>query len=258
MLVAVLRGMAMAVLAGVGLSLLLFAAATRKPRPARLRRANRSVGTRRSEQEMQILASNRDAIAVIEFTAALFFGSGEQIARSMEYALTSGARHVILDLRRVTSMDVSAARRLLQIAERFWHDGTDLLIASLPPGSPVRATLERLGIHQRLRAEHAFDALEESLDHAEGRLLAFQGGLLAPGHACTAPEALLLVGIPQPLIARLVKSLPEVAFEAGTLIIRVADAAGALYVLVEGSVDVLVLRWWAAMPLPTDASGWPR
>jgi SulP family sulfate permease len=240
MLVAVLRGMAMAVLAGVGLSLLLFAAATAQTAVRRtyVGPIGRS-RTRRSEQEMQILASNRDAIAVIELQGALFFGSGEQIARSIERALTSGARHVILDLRRVTSMDVSAARRLLQIAERFWHDGTDLLIASLPPGSPVRATLERLGIHQRLRAEHAFDALEESLDHAEGRLLAFQGGL-APGHACTAPEALLLVGIPQPLIARLVKSLPEVAFEAGTLIIRVADAAGALYVLVEGSVDVLV------------------
>jgi anti-anti-sigma factor len=240
MLVAVLRGMAMAVLAGVGLSLLLFAAATAQTAVRRtyVGPIGRS-RTRRSEQEMQILASNRDAIAVIELQGALFFGSGEQIARSIERALTSGARHVILDLRRVTSMDVSAARRLLQIAERFWHDGTDLLIASLPPGSPVRATLERLGIHQRLRAEHAFDALEESLDHAEGRLLAFQGGL-APGHACTSPEALLLVGIPQPLIARLVKSLPEVAFEAGTLIIRVADAAGALYVLVEGSVDVLV------------------
>jgi MFS superfamily sulfate permease-like transporter/CRP-like cAMP-binding protein len=232
-------GMTAAVLIGVGLSLLLFATSMAQStiRRVRVGPIGRS-RTRRSDHETSILLNHQSEIFVIELQGALFFGSAAHVVRQIDAARDNGARLVILDLRRVTSLDVSAARRLIQVSERYWQAGFEMLIASISPGSPPHAAFARMGLSGRLPSNRVFAGLEEAMEHAEAALLAHH--LAASNARPDAAEALRLLDLPDTAVDIVLELAPEVAFEADAVVMRTGDASDTLYVLIEGQVDVLL------------------
>ncbi len=232
----VIWGMRAAVLLGFVLSLLLFVFAMAQ---SAVRRAYASpVGRsriRRPEHETHALIAEQGAIRVIELQGALFFGSADQLARNIEDAIAQGARHVILDLRRLTRVDLSGARRLHQIADRFWRQGTDLAIAGLRPGTQVWDYFLDVGVADRLPSARLFASLEDAAAHAEGALLDGRGGTAS----LTPRTALVELGL-SGVVDMLLPLAQERHFAAGEALIRAGERATALYVLLEGSVDVWI------------------
>jgi SulP family sulfate permease len=236
--IAVVFGMVPAVLTGTMLSLLLFAATMASGAVRRRYRCPIGLSrTQRSEQETAILLQHGSAIEVIELHGAVFFGSADQVAATVGAALESGARYVVLDFKRVSRIDLSGARRLVQVANRLWRSGAYLTLAAVQEGRPIWAYLSDLELVGQLKADRVFPTLEEALADAEDALLAAHGA----AHAPASPEqALRDLGIPDPAVAPLLLHMQECRFEPGTKIITLGDGDDTVYVLLDGSADVIL------------------
>lgn len=239
-IVAVAFGLVAAVLVGVALSLVLFVVDMASA-PVRRRYAS-PIGrsrARRSDRETELLLHHGSDIEVIELQGALFFGSTDQIAAAIEQALRGEARYIVIDLRRVHRMDVSAARGLLSLCERLWRDGNWIALAGLRPGSVAWDDLHRSGVDRRLPPDRVFPALEDALEQAEASLLADRTGEL-PDPSLNSAEALAGLGIPSASIDSVLSHLHEISFAPGQFIVRAGEKANALYILLAGRVDVLL------------------
>lgn len=236
--VVVVFGLVVAVIIGVLLSLALFVVDMARG-PIR-RRYHSPLGrsrVRRGERDSEILLREGAAIEVIELQGALFFGSTDQVIARIEAALQSPRRYLVLDLRRVHRIDLSAARSLLGSCERLWARNRSLALAGMRRGLPAYDYLFDRGLHHRLPHEHAFASLEDAIEWAETRLLADHLG--TPSEPALTPlAALAALGIPHAAAAALLPRLNAVDFDAGALIARAGDTTRAMFVLLEGRVDV--------------------
>ena len=190
------------------------------------------------ERESSILIDQGARIAVIELEGAIFFGSADAIARRVETERTAGVGHIVLDMRRVTSVDLSGARRMVQTCERLWRAEVRLSLACVRPGWVVWDYLAEVGLLDRLRNEHVFSSLDEALEEAETALLVANGA--AATDCLSPPAALRGLGLPEETVTALLPRLEEVRFEAGDTVIRSGDEARSVYFLLSGRMDVTI------------------
>ena len=243
---AVAFGLVVAVLTGLVLSALLFVVAMSG---RVVRRHYRNPGGRsrivRTEWETETLLRHGAEIEVIELQGALFFGSADQLVREMDAAWASGARCVIVDFRRVSQIDLSGARRILQAATRCWQTGAYLAFAEVRPGSSLLAFDDALGPQARCRPDRVFSTVTEALAGAERAVLAAHGreGI---GASLPADDVLKRLGFPKDEAAALLEQSPRLVFQAGSAIVRRGERADGLFILLEGEVEV---------SLPAEGSG---
>ena len=169
----VVFGLVAAVLTGLLLSVLLFVVTMSG---GTVRRRYRNPGSRsrtfRSEPETDALLRHGAEIEVIELQGALFFGSADRLVREIEAAWATNARCVVIDIRRVSQVDLSGARRLLQSLLRHWKRGSFLALAGMRPGTPIWACYDSFALRSQIRADQAFPTLEDALAAAELAVLA--------------------------------------------------------------------------------------
>ena len=88
-----------------------------------VRRSYRCGATRsrrlRTANDLALLAERGETILVMEMQGALFFGTGEKLVQEIDQALTQETTIVILNLRRVSEVDSTGARALLEISAMF-------------------------------------------------------------------------------------------------------------------------------------------
>jgi len=85
----------------------------------------------RSEKAMAMLTEHGAHTAIFELQGSLFFGTTDQLYTALEPALKN-SRFIILDLRRVQSVDVTAAHMLERIEDTLTERGALLLFSALP------------------------------------------------------------------------------------------------------------------------------
>lgn len=165
-------GLVVAVAAGLVLALLVFASVMAH---GVLRRSYASPPgrsrIRRGPRENAALAEQSGAIRVLEIEGAVFFGNTDAIGQAVEAALTGGAGHILLDMRRVDRIDLSGARRLVLLCERNWQAGVSLVVTPMRPGHAVHDSLDQFGLLERLCAGEVAETLEAGLARAEAALL---------------------------------------------------------------------------------------
>ncbi len=237
--VAIKWSLVAAVAVGIPLSVVVFVAAMGRDLVRRVYR--NPIGRSRlrwPEHETTTLIANGERVAVIEIEGAIFFGSVDAIARRIEAERQAGADYLVLDVRRIASIDLSGARRLVQICNRLWTDGVHLSLAYVRPGMPVWDYLEELSLLARLRKAHVFPSLDAALEAVETALLAESGA--AATDALTPEAALRGLGLPDDAVAALLPHLTEVHFEPGDLAIRAGEDANSVYLLLSGRLDVTI------------------
>lgn len=180
-------------------------------------------------------------ITVVTLDGALFFGTADAAAQAIEREAAQ-ADELILDFRRVSDIDVSGARVLLQTAAALQAAGKRLTLAGLSPADPRAHHLGEQQSAGLLPAEgFAVDA-DRALEQAEDRLLVARPSLPAepaPGPLPLA-QTMLGVGLAPPALARLAASLRPVQVARGQAVFRRGDASDALYVLRQGQVAITV------------------
>jgi len=111
---------------------------------------------------------------VCELQGNLFFGTTDRLFTELEPDLKR-SRTVILDMRRVQSVDFTAAHMLEQfealLAERGAHLVFSSLPAQLPSGQDLEGYFYHLGIVRASKNVKIFSTLDDALEWTEDRTL---------------------------------------------------------------------------------------
>lgn len=131
----------------------------------------------RLPEDQAILKSYGAQTVVCELQGNLFFGTTDQLYNELEPELKR-CRYLILDLRRVKSVDFSAAHLLEQFQARLGERQGFLLFsrlpASLPSGQNLEDYFKHVGVMERRSNVLKFETLDDALEWTENRILAEQ------------------------------------------------------------------------------------
>jgi SulP family sulfate permease len=130
---------------------------------------------------MEILRTEGECAAILELQGSLFFGTADQLYRAIEPELKERT-YVMLDLRRVQAVDVTAAHILEQIEDTL-HERRGFLIFShlprLPSGREMEDYFEQVDLVKPGHQNLVFGELDEALEWVENRILERAGAMRA-------------------------------------------------------------------------------
>ena len=167
-----LAGFASGVALGVLLAMVIFIRALQRSlvrlRCSAVEMPSRRVYPTPLEQALGLL---RSRVELIELEGALFFGNAQRLLQEAE-TLPPGAAFVVLDLRRVSSIDASGAFALGTLSERLQRRGVSLLLAGVELGNRHGMALRAQGMLAPGAAGPVLmpDA-DHAIEHAERQLL---------------------------------------------------------------------------------------
>lgn len=129
----------------------------------------------RPEAEMRIIEQKGDQAVIFELQGSLFFGTTQQLYTDLEAELAT-RQYVILDLKRVQSVDVTAAHLFHNVRDALQERGAMLLLSTvrenLPNGRNLREFLEKTGvIVDGDETVRVFAELDSAIEWVEDRLL---------------------------------------------------------------------------------------
>ena len=192
------------------------------------------------EQEA-LLRDARRQVTVFELEGALFFGSAARLTSECE-AFARECRCLVLDLRRVSTIDESGAMALQQLSTDLKRRGVTLLLAGVVAGSRHGQRLRDFGCFRNPpgddpRPDWCLDA-DRATEAAEGLLLA-DAAMTGPQSSVPLAKSALLKGLDPAQRAQVLAVLHEKRLGAGDLLFREGDPGDALYVLTEGSISII-------------------
>lgn len=127
--------------------------------------------------ERDILRRCTHLAAVVQLQGNLFFGTTDQLFSELEKELGS-LRYLLIDLRRVHSMDYTAGHLLDQMRDRLRERGGELLFSGLPSHLPSRQDIEgymnELGLVSG-GGIRIFETRDGAIEWMEDRLLEAEG-----------------------------------------------------------------------------------
>ena len=143
----------------------------------------------RTKDEMAVLSAHGGQSVICELQGSLFFGTTQQLYGALDEDLKT-RRYVILDMRRVQTVDITAAHMLEQVRDMLDEREGCLILAHLPPSLPsgldIRAYLTQVGLigDGKVRIFGEVDAAMEWVEDqiiAEAALVRADEGVLALG-----------------------------------------------------------------------------
>jgi SulP family sulfate permease len=128
----------------------------------------------RLQEEMAILEKRGDQTAIFELQGSLFFGTTDQLYTALEPELKT-RRYIILDMRRVQTVDLTAVHMLEQV-ENMLAERKGVLIfsqlpRSLPSGKDMEQYFDQVGLMRSESHARPFDELDDALEWVENRVL---------------------------------------------------------------------------------------
>ena len=177
--VAVAVGLIQAAAVGILLAILLFIRNQMRgsvvSRKAALREARSK--RRRTGEEVKILDAHGDDALLVQLRDDLFFGTTDQLFTELENDLAT-RRFILLDFRRVQSMDYTAVRLLDQMEARLRARGGELLFSGMPSGletgHDIASYMGQLGLVGEGRVR-VFETRDSALEWIEEQTLAAAG-----------------------------------------------------------------------------------
>jgi SulP family sulfate permease len=221
---------------GVALSCLVFIAEMSRPIVRRELDCSQVASKRiRSQSERATLAQHGCHSIVLELDGVLFFGNADDLAGRVR-ALEGEADCLILDLHRVTDLDVSGASILQQLAERCRGHGVKLLVCGADPkyAGLVEAALGADA------ATHSFPDLDSALEDAENRTIRLKIENRTDAAVLRVNQTDLASGLSERELGLLRTALVPCSYAAGAVLCHAGDPADRLWVLTRGSVSVRV------------------
>ena len=236
--ITVLGNFVVAVVVGVFLSMALFIATMNRS----LVRAVHD-GTARSSrriygpEDARRLAAERGRIKLVELEGAIFFGSAERLVIEAErWAHT--ADHIVLDLRRVTTIDATGALGLEQLAKRLRARKVNLALAGVTPEGRHGLALAAYGTFADPSTREWFADADQAIEWAERRLL---GSIDSFSPQAIPLERLAFAaGLDSGEIEALRRSLRRKELDPGETLFREGEPGEHLYLLARGAVSITI------------------
>ena len=197
----------------------------------------------RLPQEMAVLDRRGDRTAIFELQGSIFFGTTDQLYKALEQDLKTST-YLILDMRRVQSVDVTAAHLLQQIEETLAERNAYLIFSDLPSkvpsGQDMRRYLNQAGLDEEEHHARIFAELDDALEWVEDRILAGEQ-LERPDEALLELRDIVLFrGRKEETLAALETCMEQRSCKAGTKIFAQGDDGDELYLIRRGEVRIVL------------------
>jgi glutaminase len=197
---------------------------------------------RRREPERRALDDVGRRAQVFELQGDLLFATAETAVRDI-LAASSALDVVVVDFRRVSEVDASAAKLLLGLFTRLRDAGKKVLVADLRRHKDLSRALEE-GLSASGGAGQgefrSFANLDLALEHAENRLLRELAGAPSAGGDVPLAEHDFLRGLSPGAAAAVQERLRPQSFRRGEMLVRQGDPAGDIYLITKGEVSVVL------------------
>jgi SulP family sulfate permease len=186
----------------------------------------------------------RQGIVQMDLEGALFFGSGE-LLQAQVFFLGPECRFLVLDLRRVSTIDESGAVLLQQLSEQLQRRGVSLLLAGVSADNAHGQRLRAFGCFRSEepgggRADWWLDA-DRAVEEAERQLLQGTATLATPT-TVALPETSLMRHLSAAQCFQLTTLMRQQQLAPGEFLFCQGDAGDMLYVLTQGSISIVDSR----------------
>lgn len=241
---ALMVGLIAASLAGVALSILLF---VREQVGGSVVRRKTFVNQRsstwcRSEAEMRLIAAKGDKAIIFELQGSLFFGTTYELYLQLEPEIKM-RDYVILDMRWVQAVDITAAHMLNQVRDTLRQRGVPLLIShvreQLPNGRNLVEFFKQTGFIDDSNGVKVFKSLEGAIEWVEDQLVGDAALSAAEETPLRLVEMDLFQGRKDVTIADLEARMAQRTVKAGDAVYSMGDQNRELYLIRRGAVRIM-------------------
>jgi len=246
-IVAETLGLIQASATGVGLAIILFI--RDQIRGSVLRRkftlSEISSKTNRLESERDILKTQGENAAVIDLQGNLFFGTTDQLFTELDNDLKT-RKFLLFDLRRVQSLDYTAAHLFTLMEERLKERYGDLLFCGLPSSLHSRQDLYKYMKRVGLISESGvgiriFETRDSAIEWMENRILEDNGWEnTAIEQALDIKDIELLRQLKEDTIDSLKSCIKELTVKPGEKIFSQGDEGDEIFLLRRGVIRILL------------------
>jgi SulP family sulfate permease len=197
----------------------------------------------RTQDEMTVLAAFGTRGVVVELQGSLFFGTTNQLYTALEPELKN-REFIILDMRRVQTVDVTAAHILDQVKDMLNERNGFLIFSHLPKNLPSGRDMEQyfdqLGLVHPQSPVRIFGELDEAIEWVEDRILEDA----ACDHGDRPPLGLeefeIFRGRKLETLAALEQSMDKRSYNAGDKIFQQGDTGDELFMIRKGAVRIIL------------------
>jgi SulP family sulfate permease len=254
--VALTVGLIAASAAGVAMSILLFVREQVGGTVVRHKSFvhQRSSTWARSETERRIIGQQGEKVIIFELQGSLFFGTTYELYSALEPEIKS-REYLILDLRHVQSVDITAVHMLIQVRDMLVERGACFLLSDvrerLPNGRNLRELFEKTGlsvlsdasdcVHGK-KCVHVFPTLQDTIEWVEDKLLRDTRGNPLPEDEealLQLSEMELFQGRKDETLVDLEERMEQRSFKAGVTIYDIGDPGHEIYLIRRGEIKIM-------------------
>ena len=196
----------------------------------------------RPESEMRLIAQKGDKAVIFELQGSLFFGTTYELYSLLEPEIKT-RDYIILDLRRVQSVDITAAHMLNLVRDMLRERGVPLLISNvrekLPNGRNLLEFLTHTGLIDGTDAVRVFKTIEGAIEWVEDRLVGDLEQVVSEEAPLHLQEMDLFQGRKDVTLTELEGRMEQRSIKAGEPIYSMGDQERELYLIRRGVVRIM-------------------
>jgi SulP family sulfate permease len=197
----------------------------------------------RPYDEMKILEAQGDQAVIFELQGSLFFGTTDQLYSALEPEIKT-RKYIVLDMRRVQTIDVTAVHLLDQIRDMM-ADKNGFLVYSqlptnLPSGRDMQQYFDQTGLAPYKSAARVFDDIDGAKEWIENRILKEAVAVRKEESPLDLHEFDLFRGRKVETLAELDALLVRASYAAGTKICSRGDTTDELFLIRKGLVRLML------------------
>ncbi len=239
-------GLIQASAVGIGLAILLFIRNQIRGSVVLRRNDLRELRSkrRRTKEEVLILADRGVDALLVQLKDDLFFGTADQLFTDLEIDLAE-RRFILLDFRRVQSMDYTAVRLLGQMQARLRERGGELLFSGMPSSLPTRQDIAnymgQFGLLGTTGGIRVFETRDSGLEWIEEQILASANFVSTESQPPLQVAEIDLFRDLDPMTLRLLaESMQEASLAAGAKPFTTGDGGDEVFFVRSGRIHILL------------------
>lgn len=197
----------------------------------------------RSKEEDAILHENGKDFSLYELHGSLFFGTANQLYTMLQDDLQH-KKYIIMDMKRVQNVDLTAAHILLQIKD-ILHDKEGYLLLcrlphKLPSGDDLESYFNHVGLLKHLSPIKVFDDLDDAIEWAENKII--KSSLIEEKKeiVLSLGDFDLFKGRRDETIAELESLVESRSYHKGEIIYSEGEGTGEIFLIRSGLVRIML------------------
>ena len=197
----------------------------------------------RPQNEMAILARDGHQSVIFELQGSLFFGTTDQLYTAIEPELDKRT-YVILDMRRVQSVDLTATHMLEQIQDILAEHNGFLILSqipkNIPSGKDIQNYFDQTGLVRPESPVRVFGELDEAIQWVEDRILEQSSLAHTEEKLLELHEIELFKERKEETLAALEACMGKRSFKAGEQVFADGDIGDELFLIRRGEIRLLL------------------